>query len=90
MLIIHNVHRKGVTAIAGTRDCKRIVSGGGEGQVSAALNFPTNSMIVVQFNIDGRFMWKPYLLHDSSMMATGGSAHLIHLNLTLHVAECFS
>lgn len=34
LLIIHNTHRMGVTAIAGTRDCKRIVSGGGEGQVS--------------------------------------------------------
>ncbi|XP_049900646.1 cilia- and flagella-associated protein 52 [Epinephelus moara] len=33
MVIIHNAHRMGVTAIAGTRDCKRIVSGGGEGQV---------------------------------------------------------
>ncbi|XP_076585608.1 cilia- and flagella-associated protein 52 [Chaetodon auriga] len=33
MLIIHNAHKMGVTAIAGTRDCKRIVSGGGEGQV---------------------------------------------------------
>ncbi|KAF3687519.1 Cilia- and flagella-associated protein 52 [Channa argus] len=33
MLIIHNAHRMGVTAIAGTRDCRRIVSGGGEGQV---------------------------------------------------------
>ncbi|XP_026159843.1 cilia- and flagella-associated protein 52 isoform X1 [Mastacembelus armatus] len=33
MLIIDNAHRMGVTAIAGTRDCKRIVSGGGEGQV---------------------------------------------------------
>ncbi|XP_034544788.1 cilia- and flagella-associated protein 52 [Notolabrus celidotus] len=33
MIIIHNAHRMGVTAIAGTRDCKRIVSGGGEGQV---------------------------------------------------------
>ncbi|XP_022620757.1 cilia- and flagella-associated protein 52 isoform X2 [Seriola dumerili] len=33
MLIIHNAHRMGVTAIAGTRNCKRIVSGGGEGQV---------------------------------------------------------
>ncbi|XP_030589052.1 cilia- and flagella-associated protein 52 [Archocentrus centrarchus] len=33
MLIINNAHRMGVTAIAGTRDCKRIVSGGGEGQV---------------------------------------------------------
>ncbi|XP_074486601.1 cilia- and flagella-associated protein 52 [Sebastes fasciatus] len=34
MLIIHNAHKMGVTAIAGTRDCKRIVSGGGEGQVN--------------------------------------------------------
>ncbi|KAK5604938.1 hypothetical protein CRENBAI_005649 [Crenichthys baileyi] len=33
MLIINNAHTMGVTAIAGTRDCKRIVSGGGEGQV---------------------------------------------------------
>ncbi|XP_040002549.1 cilia- and flagella-associated protein 52 isoform X1 [Xiphias gladius] len=33
MLIIHNAHRMGVTAIAGTRDCKRIISGGGEGQM---------------------------------------------------------
>ncbi|XP_070684474.1 cilia- and flagella-associated protein 52 [Pempheris klunzingeri] len=33
MLIIHNAHKMGVTAIAGTRDCKRIVSGGEEGQV---------------------------------------------------------
>ncbi|KAL6110203.1 cfap52 [Pungitius sinensis] len=33
MLIIHNAHRMGVTVIAGTKDCKRIVSGGGEGQV---------------------------------------------------------
>ncbi|XP_075898976.1 cilia- and flagella-associated protein 52 [Nelusetta ayraudi] len=33
MLIIHNAHKTGVTAIAGTRDCKKIISGGGEGQV---------------------------------------------------------
>ncbi|XP_041723287.2 cilia- and flagella-associated protein 52 [Coregonus clupeaformis] len=33
MLVIHNAHSMGVTAIAGTRDCKRIISGGGEGQV---------------------------------------------------------
>uniref|UniRef100_A0A8C2X6V7 Cilia- and flagella-associated protein 52 n=1 Tax=Cyclopterus lumpus TaxID=8103 RepID=A0A8C2X6V7_CYCLU len=33
MIIMPNAHRMGVTAIAGTRDCKRIVSGGGEGQV---------------------------------------------------------
>ncbi|XP_062304355.1 cilia- and flagella-associated protein 52 [Osmerus eperlanus] len=33
MLVVHNAHSMGVTAIAGTRDCKRIVSGGGEGQV---------------------------------------------------------
>ncbi|XP_056136511.1 cilia- and flagella-associated protein 52 [Lampris incognitus] len=34
LLIIHNAHSMGVTAIAGTRDCKRIISGGGEGKVS--------------------------------------------------------
>ncbi|XP_037545797.1 cilia- and flagella-associated protein 52 [Nematolebias whitei] len=33
MLIIDNAHNMGVTAIAGTSDCKRIVSGGGEGQI---------------------------------------------------------
>ncbi|KAM9491549.1 LOW QUALITY PROTEIN: cilia- and flagella-associated protein 52 [Salvelinus alpinus] len=33
MLVIQNAHGMGVTAIAGTRDCKRIISGGGEGQV---------------------------------------------------------
>ncbi|KAM7008827.1 cilia- and flagella-associated protein 52 [Tautogolabrus adspersus] len=33
MIIIPNAHRMGVTAIAGTRSCRRIVSGGGEGQV---------------------------------------------------------
>ncbi|KAI4832905.1 hypothetical protein KUCAC02_015845 [Chaenocephalus aceratus] len=33
MLTIDNAHRMGVTAIAGTKDCKRIVSGGGSGQV---------------------------------------------------------
>ncbi|XP_073334856.1 cilia- and flagella-associated protein 52 [Pagrus major] len=33
MLIIHYAHKSGVTAIAGTRDCKRIISGGGEGPV---------------------------------------------------------
>ncbi|CAL9700418.1 unnamed protein product [Knipowitschia caucasica] len=33
MITIDNAHKLGVTAIAGTRDCRRIVSGGGEGQV---------------------------------------------------------
>ncbi|KAJ0050587.1 hypothetical protein NL108_004995 [Boleophthalmus pectinirostris] len=33
MMTIYNAHKLGVTAIAGTRECKRIVSGGGEGQV---------------------------------------------------------
>ncbi|XP_028829346.1 cilia- and flagella-associated protein 52 isoform X2 [Denticeps clupeoides] len=33
ILIIHNAHSMGVTAIAGTRDCRRIISGGGEGQI---------------------------------------------------------
>ncbi|CAN9510530.1 unnamed protein product [Ophioblennius macclurei] len=33
LIIIHDAHRLGVTAIAGTKSCKRIVSGGGEGQV---------------------------------------------------------
>ncbi|KAM6971925.1 cilia- and flagella-associated protein 52 [Aplochiton taeniatus] len=33
ILEIHNAHSMGVTAIAGNRDCKKIISGGGEGQV---------------------------------------------------------
>ncbi|XP_066836432.1 cilia- and flagella-associated protein 52 isoform X2 [Anser cygnoides] len=33
MYVINNAHSLGVTAIAATNDCKRIVSGGGEGQV---------------------------------------------------------
>ncbi|KAK0149603.1 Cilia- and flagella-associated protein 52 [Merluccius polli] len=33
MLVIDNAHSMGVTAIVGTRDCKKILSGGGEGQV---------------------------------------------------------
>lgn len=34
ILIIHDAHNMGVTAIAGTRNCKRIISGGGKGMVS--------------------------------------------------------
>ncbi|EDV27747.1 Cilia- and flagella-associated protein 52 [Trichoplax sp. H2] len=30
---LHDAHNKGVTAIASTSDCQRIISGGGEGQV---------------------------------------------------------
>lgn len=33
MYMIKDAHNKGVTAIATTSDCKRIISGGGEGQV---------------------------------------------------------
>ncbi|XP_054635818.1 cilia- and flagella-associated protein 52 isoform X3 [Dunckerocampus dactyliophorus] len=33
LLIIHNAHRGGVTAMKGSRDCQKIVSGGQEGQV---------------------------------------------------------
>ncbi|RVE76502.1 hypothetical protein OJAV_G00008540 [Oryzias javanicus] len=32
-IVINDAHKMGVTAIAGTRDCKRIVSGGGDGEV---------------------------------------------------------
>ncbi|NXX98171.1 CFA52 protein, partial [Centropus bengalensis] len=31
--VVNHAHRLGVTAIAATHDCKRIISGGGEGQV---------------------------------------------------------
>lgn len=33
LYVINNAHRIGVTAIATTSDCKRIISGGGEGEV---------------------------------------------------------
>ncbi|NXS58914.1 CFA52 protein, partial [Brachypteracias leptosomus] len=33
MYMIHHAHSSGVTAIATTSDCKRVLSGGGEGQV---------------------------------------------------------
>nr|XP_057930991.1 cilia- and flagella-associated protein 52 [Doryrhamphus excisus]XP_057930999.1 cilia- and flagella-associated protein 52 [Doryrhamphus excisus]XP_057931007.1 cilia- and flagella-associated protein 52 [Doryrhamphus excisus] len=33
LLIIHNAHRGGVTAMKGSRDCQKVVSGGQEGQV---------------------------------------------------------
>nr|XP_018869214.2 cilia- and flagella-associated protein 52 isoform X2 [Gorilla gorilla gorilla] len=33
MYVINNAHRIGVTAIATTSDCKRVISGGGEGEV---------------------------------------------------------
>ncbi|KAL2087100.1 hypothetical protein ACEWY4_018159 [Coilia grayii] len=33
MLVVHNAHHMGVTAIACTSDCLRIISGGGEGQI---------------------------------------------------------
>lgn len=33
MLVIPNAHSMGVTALKSTSDCKRLVSGGGEGQV---------------------------------------------------------
>lgn len=33
MYVIEHAHSMGVTAVATTSDCKRIISGGGEGQV---------------------------------------------------------
>lgn len=33
MFTIDDAHRKGVTAVTSTSDCRRLVSGGGEGQV---------------------------------------------------------
>lgn len=40
MIIINDAHKMGVTAVAGTRDCKRIVSGGGDGEVGKELQNP--------------------------------------------------
>lgn len=34
MYVIEHAHSMGVTAVASTSDCKRIISGGGEGQVT--------------------------------------------------------
>ena len=34
---INNAHNKGVTALAFTNDCTRIISGGGDGQVRVVL-----------------------------------------------------
>uniref|UniRef100_A0A673L506 Cilia- and flagella-associated protein 52 n=1 Tax=Sinocyclocheilus rhinocerous TaxID=307959 RepID=A0A673L506_9TELE len=45
-LIIHNAHSMGVTAIAATNDCKRIVSGGGEGQVRVWEIFQDSSRLI--------------------------------------------
>lgn len=44
-LTVDNAHRIGVTAIAVTKDSRRIVSGGGEGQVR--LHVPTNHITVL-------------------------------------------
>jgi WD40 repeat protein len=33
MYVINDAHQRGVTSIAITSDCKRVISGGGEGQV---------------------------------------------------------
>lgn len=38
--VINNAHSLGVTAIAATNDCKRILSGGGEGQVISCFESP--------------------------------------------------
>ncbi|KAJ3614522.1 hypothetical protein NHX12_018094 [Muraenolepis orangiensis] len=38
--VIDNAHNMGVTAIAGTHDCKKILSGGGEGQVRVWVLLP--------------------------------------------------
>lgn len=34
MFTIHDAHKEGVTAVCGTRTCKRLISGGGDGRVS--------------------------------------------------------
>ncbi len=41
MFVINDCHHRGVSAIAISSDCKRVISGGGEGMVSRAflLNF---------------------------------------------------
>ena len=33
MYVINDAHQRGVTSLAMTSDCRRIISGGGEGQV---------------------------------------------------------
>ncbi|KAF6718023.1 Cilia- and flagella-associated protein 52 [Oryzias melastigma] len=46
MIIINDAHKMGVTAVAGTRDCKRIVSGGGDGEVRVWELLPHGSRLV--------------------------------------------
>ncbi|XP_076027281.1 cilia- and flagella-associated protein 52-like [Genypterus blacodes] len=46
MHIINNAHRQGVSAIAGTRDCRRIISGGEEGEVRVWELLPSSHRLV--------------------------------------------
>lgn len=39
MYVVEHAHSMGVTAVATTSDCKRIISGGGEGQVKSFADF---------------------------------------------------
>ncbi len=45
MFIINDAHQRGVTSIAITSDCKRIISGGGEGQVRVWLLKPDTQVL---------------------------------------------
>ena len=47
MYTIHDAHKQGVTAIATTSDSSRIVSGGGEGQVSYDFFLTTISISLI-------------------------------------------
>lgn len=44
MYVINSAHRIGVTAIATTSDCKRVISGGGEGEVLKAETGKSNAV----------------------------------------------
>uniref|UniRef100_A0A1A8F1N3 WD repeat domain 16 n=1 Tax=Nothobranchius korthausae TaxID=1143690 RepID=A0A1A8F1N3_9TELE len=46
MHTIHNAHKQGVTAIAGTRDGRRIISGGGQGEVHVWELLPHNHRLL--------------------------------------------
>ena len=58
--VINNAHCNGVTALAVTSDCSKIVSGGGEGQVRCCIKSKVfEFVIVVIFRLLVTFRKKP-------------------------------
>jgi hypothetical protein len=57
MYAINSAHRIGVTAIATTSDCKRVISGGGEGEV---LLLKTEYFLLKKFKLE-QIHRRPYI-----------------------------